>query len=108
VDETTIRLDQVSINYLIFQSNSLFVHLVSFFGGASSFKRSALRPRGMSYDSLCVHSLCLMADRVYKRLSSQQPVWTLHLVQKKLKKQELTILKFSHVQDVCALERKRA
>jgi hypothetical protein len=27
---------------------------------------------------------------------------------KKLKKQELTLLNFAHVQDVCALERKRA
>jgi hypothetical protein len=77
MDKMTIRLDQVSINYLLFLFNSLFMHLIWFLGGASNFKRLALGPRGLSYDSLHVHSLCLMSEHVYMRLSSQQPTWTL-------------------------------
>jgi hypothetical protein len=92
VDETTIFLDQVSINSLFFQFKSLFMLWVSSFVGASTFKRSALGPRGFSYDRPHVHSGRVKTACVYMRLSSLQPVWTPLLNEKIKKKQGLTLL----------------
>jgi hypothetical protein len=92
MDETTICLDQVSINSLLLQFKSLFMLLVSSFGGALTLKRSALVPHGLSYDRPRVHSGRGKTACVYTRLSSLQPTWTLYLMEKNLKKKGLTLL----------------
>jgi hypothetical protein len=56
MDKTTICLDQVSIDSLLLQFKSLFMLLVSSFGGASTLKSSALGPCRLYYDKLRVHS----------------------------------------------------
>jgi hypothetical protein len=61
------------------------MHLILFFGGASTFKKLALSPRELSYDSPHVHSGGRKTAHVYMRLSSLQPAWTLHLIEKILK-----------------------
>jgi hypothetical protein len=64
VDETNFCLDQVSTNSLILHFMSLFVHWVSFFRGASTFKRSALGPCGLSLDRPHVHATVTITTRV--------------------------------------------
>jgi hypothetical protein len=86
VDEMTICLDQVSIKSLLLQFKSLFMLLVSSFGGASTFKRLALGPRGLSYDRPRVHSGRGKTAHVYMRRSSLQLAWTPLLMKKKKKK----------------------
>ena len=66
VDEMNFCLDQVSTNSLNLHFKSLFFHWVSFFRGASTFKRSSLGPRGLSQDRPRVHSGRVNSLRVYK------------------------------------------
>jgi hypothetical protein len=82
VDETTICLDQVSINSLLLQFKSFFMHLVSLFGGALNLKRSDLGLHGLSYDNPRVHSSRGKTVHVYTRLSSLKLTWTLYLMEK--------------------------
>jgi hypothetical protein len=65
VDEMNFCLDQVSTNSLNLHFKSLLFHWVSFFRGASTFKRLALGPRGLSQDRPCVHLGRLNFSRMY-------------------------------------------
>jgi hypothetical protein len=107
VDETTICLDQVSINSLLLQFKYLFMLLVSIFGGVSTLKRSSLGPRGMSYDRSHVHLGRGKIAHVYMQLSTLQPTWTLYLMEKN-KKARFNPPELGFLQDVCSLEGKRA
>jgi hypothetical protein len=89
MDKTTICLDQVSINSLLLQFESLFKLLVSSFGGVSTLKRSALGPCGLSYDRPHVHLGRGKTAHVYMRLSSLQPTWTLYLMEEIFKKERV-------------------